>query len=51
MGCFSSKPQAGGRKAGKAAEARDRLFQPPKWKSDEPMTQMQLEVCFVMQRR
>jgi hypothetical protein len=46
MGCFSSKPQAGGRKAGKAAEARDKLFQPPKWKSDEPMTQAQLEVCF-----
>lgn len=43
MGCFGSKPAAtGGRKA-ERADQRDKLFMPPKWKSDEPMTQAQLE--------
>lgn len=45
MGCFGSKPAAtgGGRKA-ERADQRGKLFTPPKWKSDEPMTQAQLEV-------
>ncbi len=51
MGCFSSKPKGSAEAArkDKADAARDKLYTPPKWKSDEPLTQADLEVRVMIQ--